>query len=67
MSLTDGETAEPGVEVHSWFRLAPNWTGTEVEYGVRFPNALAAAEHAAVRRELVTQLASVKALAESTA
>ena len=67
MSLADDGAAEHGVEMHSWFRLAPNWTGTEVEYGVRFPNALAAAEDAAVRRQLVAQLASVKARAESTA
>jgi hypothetical protein len=67
MSVGDGDIAERDVEVHSWFRLAPNWTGTEVEYGVRFPDALAAAEGAAVRRRLVTQLASVKARAEATA
>jgi hypothetical protein len=67
MSLADGETAERDVEVHSWFRLAPNWTGTEVEYGVRFPDVLEAAEDAAVRRRLITQLVSVKARAESTA
>ena len=67
MSLADGGTVEHDVEVHSWFHLAPNWTGTEVEYGVRFPHVLLAAEDAAVRRRLVAQLESVKARAESAA
>jgi hypothetical protein len=62
VSLGDDE-----VEVQSWFRLAPNWTGTEVEYRVRFPRALVAAEVADVRRRIVAQLAEVKAHAESTA
>ena len=67
MALADGETLERDVEVHSWFRLAPNWTGTEVEYGVRFPRVLVAAEAAAVRRRLVAQLERVKARVESVA
>jgi hypothetical protein len=67
MALADGENVEHTVEVESWFRLAPNWTGTEVEYGVRFPRELVTAEDIAVRRRLVSQLASVKARAESTA
>ena len=56
---------EDGVEVQWWFRLAPNWTGTEVEHGVRVPRDLVAAEVAVVRRRLVARLASVKARAES--
>ena len=63
-SLGAGDDVE--VEVHSWFRLAPNWTGTEVEYGVRFPRELEVAEVAVVRRRIVAQLASVKARAESS-
>jgi hypothetical protein len=63
VSLGDGDD---GVEAQSWFRLAPNWTGTEVEYGVWFPRELGAAEVADVRRRIVAQLASVKARAEST-
>ena len=64
VSLGAGDDRD--VEVHSWFRLAPNWTGTEVEYGVRFPRELVAAEVADVRRRIVAQLASVKARAESS-
>jgi hypothetical protein len=65
LSVVDGETDEHDVEVHAWFRLAPNWTGTEVEHGLRGPQVLAAAEAAAVRRQLVARLASVKARAEA--
>ena len=37
LSLDDDDAADAGVEVQWWFRLAPNWTGTEVEHGVRVP------------------------------
>ena len=65
LSLVDGGPVDAGVEVQWWFRLAPNWTGTEVEHGVRVPRDLVAAEAAALRRRLVARLASVKARAES--
>jgi hypothetical protein len=67
VSLGDGDAVDDGVQVQSWFRLAPNWTGTEVEYGVRFPRDLVPAEVTEVRRRVVAQLASVKARAESSA
>ena len=67
LALDDEGADDPGVviEVQWWFRLAPNWTGTEVEHGVRIPRDFAGAEAAAVRRRLVARLASVKARAES--
>jgi hypothetical protein len=64
VSFGDADDAE--VEAQSWFRLAPNWTGTEVEYGIRLARELVAAEVADVRRRIVARLASVKARAEST-
>lgn len=67
MALAEGDNVEHTVEAQSWFRLAPNWTGTEVEYGVRFPRELVTGEDIAVRRGLVSELASVKARAELTA
>ena len=56
---------DDGVEVRWWFRLAPNWTGTEVEHGVRVPRDIVSAEAAALRRRLVARLACVKAGAEA--
>jgi hypothetical protein len=67
LALDDEGADDPGVgiEVQWWFRLAPNWTGTEVEHGVRFPRDLVGPEEDAVRRHLIARLASVKARAES--
>ena len=43
-SVTDArqtaKTSSTPSRSQSWIRLAPNWTGTEVEYGVRFPREL---------------------------
>lgn len=63
LSLDDG-TGEP-TEVQWWFQLAPNWTGTEVEHGVRVERAPLASEQLDVRRRLVATLANVKARAET--
>ena len=67
LALGDDSAVDSGVtvEVQWWFRLAPNWTGTEVEHGVRVPHDLDAPDAAALRRRLVARLANVKARAES--
>jgi hypothetical protein len=73
--LDDGETEDHQIEVRWWFRLAPNWMGTELEHGfsVRPPRAgadelaafLARTDRlAVVRRGMVVTLANVKARAE---
>ena len=73
--LDDDETEDHQIEVHWWFRLAPNWTGTGVEHGVRVSPPRAGAEEFAVfldrtgrlgtvRRGMIATLANVKARAE---
>jgi hypothetical protein len=62
-SLYDG--AGVHVEVRWWFRLAPNWTGTELEHGVGVEHDPTASEQLDVRRRLVATLANVKARAET--
>jgi hypothetical protein len=65
LALDDDDAVDASIEVQWWFRLAPNWTGTEVEHGVRVPRDLVGPEAAALRRHLVARLASVKVRAES--
>jgi hypothetical protein len=73
--LDDDETEDHQIEVYWWFRLAPNWTGTALEHGVRVPPPRAGAEEFAafiertdrlgtVRRGMIATLANVKARAE---
>jgi uncharacterized protein YndB with AHSA1/START domain len=78
LPLDDGETGERQVEVQWWFRLAPSWTGTALEHGVRVPRPGAGADElaeflersdrvATVRRGMVTTLTNVKRRAEVSA
>ena len=56
-------TTTDRIEMHWWMRLAPSWTGTDVEHGCTFPERPDLI--GPVRARLVATLAEVKARAES--
>jgi hypothetical protein len=59
----DGGTGE-ATEVRWSFRLAPNWTGTEVEHGARVERVPTPSEQLDLKRRMVATLANVKGRAE---
>ncbi len=63
--LSSDDGAGERTEAQWWFRLAPNWTGTEVEHGIRVERVPTVSEELDVRRRLVATLANVKARAEA--
>jgi hypothetical protein len=50
-------------ETHWWVRLAPSWTGTEVEHGCTFPDDPDVV--ASIRARVLATLTAVKARAEA--
>lgn len=57
------DPAEHPCELHWWFRLAPGWTGTDIEYGCRARTG--EQDHAAaVRDGMLLTLANLKAKVE---
>lgn len=63
-AFVDAEgSAEHRVEMRWWVRLAPSWTGTEVEHGCSFPERPDLIE--SVRARLITTLTDVKTRAEA--
>jgi hypothetical protein len=61
--FVDAESAEHRVDMSWWVRLAPSWTGTEVEHGCAFPERPDLI--ASVRARLVSTLTDVKTRAEA--
>jgi hypothetical protein len=60
----DDSSARPR-EVQWWFRLAPGWTGTDVEHGCRATSQVGDDAFAAeVRARMLVTLANLKAKAE---
>jgi uncharacterized protein YndB with AHSA1/START domain len=74
--LDEDETEDHQIEVQWWFRLAPSWTGTDVEHGFSVAPPRAGADElaaflertdriATVRRGMLVTLSNVKARAEA--